>query len=294
VALRKLFGGKQQPSESDYTIDDLIVLERFEEAQARLEAKVKQNLKDLHSHLRLADVLISRGKVQRALDEFLFVADSYVEDGFYDKGIALLAKATKFAPGDPSLQQKIARLQRTKTLEHSRVFFIEGLAQGEVQEGPLARRSLVELQLIWSRLSSTRLVDSLAPEVLKKLVSAMELHQLPADTTIALRGASEGRLLLIITGNVEAILERQEGGYASLRSFTTGDVLGESCLFEQRPWPCTLVAREAGRAFTLDRAGLERALVGNPDPRAMVEVLRSQRHDIELGNIVRRLLGGAG
>lgn len=294
MVFKKIFGGgNQQPAEHELTIDDLIVLERYEEAQARLEAKVKVSPKDLHSHLRLADVLIARGKLTKALDEYLLVADLHTEDGFYDKAIALLTKAVRLAPTEVSLQQKIARIQRLKTLEHSRSHFIDGVAQREAETSPLNRRSLVELQMIWQRLAGSRFIQSLPPDLLRKLAASLDLVQFKSEEKLATRGAADSKLFLIVDGLVEAVLERPSAGFTSIRSFSSGDILGESCLLEQKPWPCTLMAREPSRAFVLDRPGLERALGGNPDPRGFVEALRAQRNDLDLAGAVRRLLSGA-
>jgi hypothetical protein len=52
---------------------------------------------DLHSHLKLAEVYTQLQQFARAVDEYGFVAEEYAQDGFYDKGIALLSKAMKLA-----------------------------------------------------------------------------------------------------------------------------------------------------------------------------------------------------
>jgi len=111
MGLKGWFGGSKQPQQ-EYTIDDLIVLERYEEAGDRLRAKLKTSPQDLHSHLKLAEVYAQLQQYDKAIDEFGFVADEYAGDGFYDKGLALLSKAAKLAPLDPSLRARIDRLQR--------------------------------------------------------------------------------------------------------------------------------------------------------------------------------------
>ena len=104
--LKGWFGGKGRGSKQAYTIDDLIVLERYEEAADRLREKLEANPQDLHSHLKLAEVYTELRQLDRAVDEYAFVADEYAQDGFYDKGIALLARASKLAPADVSLRER--------------------------------------------------------------------------------------------------------------------------------------------------------------------------------------------
>lgn len=295
MVFKKFFGGTGgPPSESEYSIEDLIVLERYEEAEAQLQAKVKKNPKDLYAHLKLAEVHQARKHWLKAVDEFIFVADSYAEDGFYDKGIALLGKASKLAPLDETLQKKIARLQGLKKLEHSRSFFIEALTLMDGREGsPLDKLSPVEVQSMWKRLGPTRLVQSLSGEQLKRLISGMTLRAFEPERTLAVRGGTDRALFLVVSGTVEAILEQQGGPPMSLKSFSSGDLLGEWPLLEQRPWPATLVARGPVEVLTLDREGLEKALQGNPDPRSLLDALRSQRNDMDLAMAVRRLEGSS-
>ncbi|HSM51473.1 MAG TPA: cyclic nucleotide-binding domain-containing protein [Thermoanaerobaculia bacterium] len=290
MVFKKMFrSGGGGPREEEYSIEDLIVLERYEEAEQRLQEKVKKNLRDLYSHLRLAEVHVATGRPLKAVDEFSYVADCYAEDGFYDKAIAALSKAAKLAPLEESLPKRIARLQKQKQLEHSRSFFVEGLT-GAATGGALERLSPVELQIVWKRLAPTALVQQLAPEQLKRLASGLDLRAYETGRTIAVRGGTDRLLLLLVSGLVEAVLEGAEAGQGSLRTFTTGDLLGDWPLLEQRPWPATLVAREPVTALVLTRPGLEKALHGNPDPRALLEALRSQRNDQALALAVRRFL----
>src|SRR5688572_24991521 len=123
VGIKNWFGGgaKQDPGqkpakkEENYTIDDLIVLERYEEAVEHLKSKIKLNPNDLHMHLKLAEAYIGLKQYDRAVDEFGYVAEEYAQDGFYEKGIALLSKAQKLAPMDQSLRYRIERIQREKS-----------------------------------------------------------------------------------------------------------------------------------------------------------------------------------
>src|SRR5262245_55609942 len=110
MALKGWFGGGQK-AQQEYTIDDLIVLERYEEAEGKLLERLKTHQDDLHSHLKLAEVYTQLKRFDKAADEFNYVAEEYASDGFYDKGIALLSKAMKLTPLDQSLRFKIDKFQ---------------------------------------------------------------------------------------------------------------------------------------------------------------------------------------
>ena len=285
------FRGKKQQEPQDYTIDDLIVLERYEEAEGRLRAKLKENPGDLHSHLKLAEVCAELRQFDKAVDEFLYVAEEYAQDGFHDKGIALLSKAMKLAPLDPSLRFKVEKLQREKSMEHVRSLALEGLRQAG---GTQAGTSALELKRLWHNLATSTLVQRLAGagEQLKRVFSAMQLVRFEPETVLVREGSQDAFLLLIVIGVVDAAAEAG-GRIMTVRSFTSGDIVGEGVLLERGAWPADYRAAAAVTALKLTREGLEKCLVGNPDPRGFLEALREQHNDRDVLATVRRLRIGS-
>jgi hypothetical protein len=288
LALKSWFQGvRARSGQQAYTIDDLIVLERYDEAADRLRAKLKDNPQDLHSHLKLAEVYTELRQIDRAVVEFSFVADEYAQDGFYEKGIALLSKAIKLAPGDSSLSLKLEDLQNEKNMEHVRGLAIEGLRQAGGDDGT----SALELQRLWHNLAPSSLVQHLPGEQLRRLFSNMKLVHYADSATVVVEGSREPRLLLLVRGIVDALSAERGGQRDLLRSFTCGDILGEGALLELIPWPALYVARETVTALELGRAGLEKCLTGNPDPRIFIEMLREQRNDRAVAASVQSLRG---
>ncbi len=291
VAMNWLRGGKKQQEPQDYTIDDLIVLERYDEAEVRLRARLKDNPNDLHSHLKLAEVYSQLQQFGKAVDEYTFVAEEYAQDGFHDKGIALMSKAVKLAPLDQSLRFKVERLQREKGMEHVRSLALEGLRQaGGTQAGTTA----LELKRLWHNLATGKVVQRLAGsgEQLKRFLSAMELVRFEPETTLVREGSQDGFLLLIVIGVVEAAAEAG-GRIMTLRRFSSGDIVGEGVLLERGAWPANYRTADAVTALKLTREGLEKCLTGNPDPRGFLETLREQHNDRDVASTVRRLRSGS-
>ncbi len=290
MVFKKLFGGGKEKVEQELDVDDLIVLERYDEAAERLRQRVQSHPNDLHSHLKLASVYFAQGKKDKAIDEFVFVADEYADDGFYDKGIALLAKALKMAP-DASITERIEKLERMKRLEHSRSFAIEGLLRKSVQgdDAPtLQGTSVIEAQMLWGHLQETPLVQRFPPEQLKRLLGVMDLLKVQPREIIEMQGSTHEALYVIVSGTVEAAME-ERGGLAMLRAFGSGDFIGESALFERKPWPVHYRATEHSTLLMLDRAGLEQVLTGNSDPRTVIDELRSQHHDRSVREALEKL-----
>lgn len=294
MGIKSWFGGgvKQDPGqkqpgkkEENYTIDDLIVLERYDEAVEHLKSKIKLNPNDLHMHLKLAEAYIGLKQYDRAVDEFGYVAEEYAQDGFYEKGIALLSKAQKLAPMDQSLRFRIERIQREKSMENVRAIALEGLRQA----GGKASTSAVELKRLWHYLATSPVVQHLNGDQIKRLFSSMELMRADKDAILAEEGSQDAFLLLIVNGVVEAYYLQEGGREMSLRTFTSGDILGEAALLERGAWPAHYRVAEPVIALKLTREGLEKTLVGNPDPRNFLEVLREQHNDRDLAVTLRRL-----
>jgi hypothetical protein len=289
LAINWFRGGRRQQEPQEHTIDDLIILERYDEAGERLRARLKDNPNDLHSHLKLAEVYTQLRQSERAVDEYVYVAEEYAQDGFHDKGIALLARAMKLAPLDPSLRFKAEKLQRGKSMEQVRTLALEGLQQaGGVQGGTTA----LELKRLWHHLAGSAVVQKLPGESLKRLFAATELLHLEAGTPIIHEGSPDAFLLLIVQGVVEASVK--VGGRATLvRGFSAGDVIGEGTLLERLPWQADYRTAEPVIALKLTREGLERCLAGNPDPRGFLETLREQHNDRDVAATVGRLRSGS-
>jgi hypothetical protein len=282
LAINWFRGGKKQQEPQEHTIDDLFILERYDEAGERLRARLKDAPNDLHSHLKLAEVYSQLRQFEKAVDEFVFVAEEYAQDGFHDKGIALLAKAMKLAPLDPSLRFKAEKLQRAKSLEQVRDVVLEGVQQA--QGGTVA----LELRRLWPQIAGSVVAQKLTGESLRKLIMAMELLRFETGAPVAREGSPDAFLLLLVQGVVEA--SAGAGGKAVLvRGFSSGDVVGEGTLLERAPWPADYRAAEPVTALKLAREGLEACLLGNPDPRGFLETLREQHNDRDVAATVRRL-----
>ena len=284
-------GGAEAPQreEQGETIEDLIVLERYAEAEARLKAALRDDPDDLHAHLKLAEVYSGLGRGADAADQFLFVAEEYAKDGFYDKGIALLSKAMRLNPSEESLRHKHHAFERAKGLDHKRQAALDGLRQSRHAGGGTGTQVL-QMQRAWHNLAPTPLVARLSPDGLRRLFAAGELVRLPEGEVVARRGDAEPTaLVVLVTAVLDAVVGRADGGEASVRKFGPGDVVGEAVMFSRSSWPATYRVDEAGLVLRLDRGGLEQSLSGNPDPVAYLEALRIDGNDADVLRNVARL-----
>ncbi len=289
MVLKKLFGGSKKEIPSDeYTIEDLFVLERYEEAAGRLKARLKSHPQDLHAHLRLADVHIQLKQLPQAVDEYVYVAEEYSADGFFDKGVALLLKVQKLVPMDENLPLKIEKIRNRKKIERVRELALEGLREG-MGGGDRGGTSALELQGMWGRLLRSKVVQRLDGGQLKRLFSSMTLQHLEEGVTLADRGSDHSELFLIVRGEVEAAASVGESRPVQIRVFGSGDVVGESAVLERKPWPATYSTLTSTTVLRLTREGLEQAMVGSEDPRAIIDALREQKLDQEIVEAIAKL-----
>jgi len=288
MVFKRMFRGgtREDPAESE-TIEDLIVLERYGEAEQRLKTRLRENPDDLHSYLKLAEVHTALRRVGEAVEDYLHVADEYARDGFYDKGIALLSRAHKLIPTDDALPLKIAAIEQIKALEHKRAAAVEGVRQSGAA-GTVISSRVMALQRGWPAIATGRLIGDLATDQVRRLFAAFDFLRPEAGDVPAREGEPRPILFLLVGAQVEAT-----AGGTQVRRFGPRDILGESALFERAAWPVTLTVIEPGLVLALDRAGVERALVGNPDPRGLLGALRARGIDRELEGLVRRMRGRA-
>lgn len=269
------------------SIDDLIVLERYDEAQSQLQHRLKSHPNDLHSHLKLAEVYTAARKLDSAVDEYVYVAGEYARDGFYDKGLALLARAVKLRPLDENLKQKVSTFEQAKRLEQSRVAVFDGL-RGEASDAQ-RQRMAVEMQRMWKNIIGANVIARLPDDQLTRLFGAMELIHVEKGTILVEEGSGLPQMALLSSGIVEAVGRMPDGAEVSIRNFGPGDMIGEGALLEHKAWPATYRVLERATLLTLTRQALEKALIGNPDPRHFLDVLRSQGCDREVALSLYRL-----
>lgn len=290
MSLKKWIKDKTSKGSSSeaLSVDDLIIMQRYDEAEQILKGRLRRNSNDLHSRLKMAEVQAKTNRTQNAVDGFLMVAERYATDGFYDKAIALLSKAAKLAPADNKLPLRIQKLERTRKLEQRLSAVLRALGKQEGQVGHSATTSYLELRRVWGELAVSHLIDRLDDHQLGHLLKGMTLTRMGPNKVIAHAGESREELYLITRGSVEALLTLPNGQTTVVRAFEPGDVIGERALLERQPWPATYRTTESSVTLTLDRQSLAEVLAGNPDPRGLLDALREQRLDADVASKVAR------
>ena len=291
MAFKKWFPGreKSESAESALTIDDMIELQQYDEAEQLLKAKLKTNTNDLHSQLKLADLYRRSGRGAKAVDEYISVADAYAADGFFDKATALLHKVVKLAPGHEKVPLKIEALRQAKRLNHRREVVTEALQSGTTSGRAV---SAFKVQRMWRDLSDNPLIQRLEEDRLRRLFESLDLVQVRPGEILAEKNERMDKMFVIAEGMVEAVHVLPNGTETAIRGFGPGQMIGDRALLEHQPWPTVYRATDNCFVLALDREGLARALQGDPDPRQFLDALREQRNDQEVVWSLQKLQRG--
>ncbi len=81
-----------------------------------LEERIEKNPKDIKAILKLGDHYRSKRKKNKAIEYYTQAADLCVEDGFINKGIAIVKKIATLNEKDPQIHLKLANLYMRQNL----------------------------------------------------------------------------------------------------------------------------------------------------------------------------------
>lgn len=280
---------RRRPRQPDRgpSADELILMRRFPEAEIALRALLKEQ-RDPQWRVKLGDVLRELGRGDEAVTEYLHASDAFLEDGFTDRAHAAATRARKLVPGRADIEARFHRLDHRKRLDFLRRGAVDALEEAATtKEGHLGT-ARIELEQIWNKLSETDFVRECEPHQLVRLLRRMKLQRVAEGKRLVAEGSGDGLAVLICRGELEARRITSKGSLG-LRIFGQGDFLGERTVLSRESWPVSLVAQAATTTLTLDRSGFEAALLGNDNPRELIEFLRRQSQDQELRRLVNQL-----
>ena len=291
MSLKKWLSDRSRSKEPEPPdVDDLIILERWPEAEKMLRDRLKRASGDLQARLKLAEVYERSSRLKEAVAEYSWVADRYASEGYFDKSIAMLTKASKMAPMEASLQLKLQRVERMRKFEQRLTKVMHSLSKLEGHKGTAATTSYLELRRVWSELAISDLMERLDDEQLGRLLQVLEMIKVGRDKVLVKRGQQLDELFLITRGKVEVVLQLPNSETTVIRGLEAGDLVGDQALLERAPWVASLRTTEPVVLLKLDRPSLENALRGNPDPRGLLDALREQRLDSEIATAVEKTL----
>lgn len=272
---RKTREGEDEP----YTIEDMIILGRFEEARSELLHRVRANPRDHHSAVKLGDVYRAQGNADKAARTYVRAAEAYAGDGFHEKALALMLRVQKELPADPRVAGAVRRLESTRLVESHRETVIEALS-APPREGDGLNR--VVAQNLWPAVASSGLPVGLSTPDVRRLFLAFRSRVEDPGVTLVRQGDTQEALHVVLQGSVEAAVRTADGRDLVLETYGPSAVFGERSLLEHQPWPATYTTLGRTTLLVLDPEAVAGALQGSSNPRSILDALRSQERDQEL------------
>jgi CRP-like cAMP-binding protein len=277
--LEQATSGGAKKAQRERSIDDLINLERYEEALTKLQERVRRSPNEHHSRLKVAELLMKMGRRSEAVEEYIRVSEGFERDGFYNKARALVTRVARLIPGDERLAAKARRLDRIKRFDHLRKVVAEHL--------PQAIGWKVERD--WTSFVQGKLLSRLSEEQLRRVLPHLKMREFASEDEVVSAGVRLDELFWIVSGEISARVILPNGSQTDIRAFTGGDLIGERALFSHHPWPAVYVASKKSSALVLDRSSLEKSLIGEEDPRGFLEAMRAEHHDEEVHQAVAKM-----
>lgn len=277
---------KKKDDATGLTIDDLITLERYEDAKSRLHNLLEKRPNDLHAHLRLGDVYLRLKDLDSAREQYVNVCQSYSRDGFYDRAVAVLARVGRYFPNDDKLATLLAQLERAQRLE-----VVRGTARDvylQTRDSGGSSNEAIDFVKIWESVSRSSFADRFSTEEVVLWFRFSSTTVLKRGHTLVERGDSDPRAFVIALGELEA---RSAGTESILRSFSVGDVVGEWALLEGKPWAADYVAPTGATLLALDAEGLDGAIKGAAAGASFKDRVSSQHHDLDVARSARKAEG---
>ena len=277
----KPFGKKKEES-AGLTIDDLITLERYDEAKAQLTALLDKRPNDLHAHLRLGDVYLRLKDLDAAREQYIHVCQAYGREGFYDRAVAVLAKVGRYFPDDDKLATLLAQLERAQRLE-----VVRGAARNaylQTRNSGGMGNEAIQFVKVWESVSRSSFADRFSTEEVVWWFRASNTQVLRRGEVLLRSGDTDPRAFVVVLGSIEA---RGAGSDSVLRTFSVGDVIGEWALLEGKPWAADYVAPSGATLLTLDAEGLETPFKGAPVADSLKDRIAAQHNDLEVARSAR-------
>jgi len=285
--MKNWFGKKDATPESKrkLTVDELMTLGRHDEARVELEDRLRRNLRDRRTMVKLGEALLALRRPSEALEMFEGAAQSYAGDGFHDKSRAILHKILRIAPNHEKAIVGLEQLDRAKEREARRRVVQRHLKSPS--EANATQLDAFTLDQIWKALSRSSVIEAFDTRTLGRLFERLELRQVAPNVQLIDPGETLEEYYLVASGSIEVVQERSGAAPVILRTYLPGDAFGEGALLEHRPWVAIHRTAKASRLLCLTPDALAAILPGTEDPRGFLDALRLQRHDASLAAMIR-------
>lgn len=201
---------------------------------------IKSN--DLRVRLRMADVCVSACLVDKAIEEYTKVADSYAKNGFLVQAIAVNKIIARLNPALENVHQRIANLYT------QRKEVIEAKNQRKIPEKKAKPQKIIPI------------FSELKPDEFAKVVNKMEVLNVNKEEFVFKEGDQGDSVYFISDGQVRVIKREKGGKEVWLADLKEGDFFGEFAFLTNVHRQATIQALSPVELLRLSKSDLEEVI----------------------------------
>jgi CRP-like cAMP-binding protein len=166
----------------------------------------------------------------------------------------------------------------------------EQLADPESESGVVATSQARELNPLHAALRRLSLFGDLGDDELASLARVATVAEHAKRTCLFRRGDPGGALLIVLSGVVEIVVEREGTEPVRLCTFQSGDFFGEMSLFDGQPRSATAITLVDSTLLAIDREALMSQLTPLMASRIMAEIAgRVRRTDATVSQLLEKV-----
>ncbi len=242
---------------------------KYRKALELFEALHKAEPDDLRVHVKLAELREKLGQKERAVRDYIQIANAYAEQGFVVQAIAINKIVLRLDPERTEIKERLKQL----SLERGDDWAISTNSppQGMRPTAPAARNR--------ARLNVERipLLSEMTGEELESFMDSLQLRDVDAGDVIYREGDPGDYLYLIGMGRVALRARDAQGRKRVFSRLDEGDFFGEYAFMSKAPHSDEAVAETDASVLMIDRATFDAWVEKYPGIQSTVESFYRQR-----------------
>ena len=242
---------------------------KYKKALELFEELHKAEPDDLRVHVKLAELREKLGQTDKAVKDYIKIANAYAEQGFVVQAIAINKIVLRLDPDRTEIKERLKKLssERGDDWAISTISPQEGMRAPDITGKDRAKLSF----------ERTPLLSGLSGDELEHFIDSLQLRHVKADEYIYQEGDHGDYLYLIGMGTVVLRARDAQGRKRAFSRLGEGDFFGEYAFMARAPHTDEAMAETDCSVLMIDRATFDEWVEKYPGIQSTVESFYRQR-----------------
>ncbi len=242
---------------------------KYKKALELFEELHKAEPDDLRVHVKLAELREKLGQTDKAVKDYIKIANAYAEQGFVVQAIAINKIVLRLDPDRTEIKERLKKLSS----ERGDDWAISTISQQEGMRAPdITGQDRAKLSF-----ERTPLLSGLSGDELEHFIDSLQLRHVKADEYIYQEGDHGDYLYLIGMGTVVLRARDAQGRKRAFSRLGEGDFFGEYAFMARAPHTDEAMAETDCSVLMIDRATFDEWVEKYPGIQSTVESFYRQR-----------------